>query len=419
MTLTGRACGPPLGPPPGFVERVGAVGATLVTDSSRVGTPVEIDALGLLGERAACSGLSRGGDRSCGGATRLLPAADGWMAVSLARPSDIELLPAWLGSHITPVEDPWDAVARAVARRGADDLAAGAALLGIPAAVLPTGIPDAGYDHAEGGPFDNLPVRAIAYGAAPPAAATDLLVADLSSLWAGPLCAHLLGLAGARIVKIESNARPDGARLGPAGFFDLLHAGHESVALDFTTAGGRDALLLLLEAADVVIEASRPRALRQLGIDAEAVLRDGRPRLWLSITGYGRAGSAAQRVAFGDDGAVAGGLVVWDGDGPCFCADAVADPLTGLVAAAAVLAGIAAGERWLLDVSLRGVAAHFAGDAVASRPPASTARPDGTVLTDQGPVPVAPPLARTPRGKASPLGAHTEAVLEEVRRGRR
>jgi hydroxymethylglutaryl-CoA lyase len=43
----------------------------------------------------------------------------------------------------------------------------------------------------------------------------------------------------------------------------------------------------------------------------------------------------ADRVAFGDDAAVGGGLVVWDADGPCFCADAVADPVAGLVAAAA------------------------------------------------------------------------------------
>jgi crotonobetainyl-CoA:carnitine CoA-transferase CaiB-like acyl-CoA transferase len=217
----------------------------------------------------------------------------------------------------------------------------------------------------------------------------------------------LLGLAGARIVKVESTGRPDGARFGPAVFFDLLHAGHESVALDFTVTKGRADLVRLVEAADVVIEASRPRALRQLGIDAGALLRHGRPRVWLSITGYGRTGDAAQRVAFGDDGAVAGGLVVWDDRGPCFCADAVADPLTGLVAASAALGAIAAGGRWLLDVSLQRVAAHFAPDADAAPNPAQAA------------VTVAPPRARRPAGVAAPLGAHTEAVLAEIRQGRR
>ena len=66
------------------------------------------------------------------------------------------------------------------------------------------------------------------------------LVVDLSSLWAGPLCAQLLGQAGARVVKVESTTRPDGARQGPAGFYDLLHAGQRSVALDLTSPpGGR------------------------------------------------------------------------------------------------------------------------------------------------------------------------------------
>ncbi|GAB2869516.1 CoA transferase [Nocardioides pacificus] len=52
---------------------------------------------------------------------------------------------------------------------------------------------------------------------------------------AGPLCAHLLGLDGARVVKVESTTRPDGARRGPAAFFELLHAGHAQLTLDLAT----------------------------------------------------------------------------------------------------------------------------------------------------------------------------------------
>jgi hypothetical protein len=67
------------------------------------------------------------------------------------------------------------------------------------------------------------------------------------------------------------------------------------------------------------------------------VLRENVPRVWTSITGHGRAGAAGDRVAFGDDAAVAGGLVRWAADTPMFLGDAVADPLTGMVAAAATL----------------------------------------------------------------------------------
>jgi hypothetical protein len=419
MELTGRADGPALAPPPGFVERVQTLEDRLAGQLRGAGVSLELDALALLGERAALANLRRQGDLSCGGATRLLPTGDGWLAVSLARPSDVELLPAWLGVAVDPAEDAWCAVAGVVADRDATELTARAALLGLPVAALPAGRRGgAPGDGTEAGPGAGLPVCATRLGDTTPAPLQDLLVLDLSALWAGPLCAHLLGLAGARVVKVESMTRPDGARSGPPAFFDLLHAGHESVALDFTTPEGRENLGRLLHAADVVIEASRPRALEQLGIEAAAVLREGRPRLWLSITGYGRTGDAAQRVAFGDDGAVAGGLVVWDDHGPCFCADAIADPLTGLVAVSAALASIAAGGRWLLDVTLRGAAAHFAGGIGASPQPARAAHGDGTVMTAGGPVTVAPPRGRQPKGVAAPLGVHTEAVLAEIRRGR-
>jgi hypothetical protein len=99
-------------------------------------------------------------------------------------------------------------------------------------------------------------------------------VLDLSSLWAGPLCAHLLGLAGARVVKLESASRPDGARAGSAAFFDLLNAGKASVALDLSSRAGRDSLRRLIASSDIVIESARPRALRQLGIEAEALVAE-------------------------------------------------------------------------------------------------------------------------------------------------
>jgi len=121
--------------------------------------------------------------------------------------------------------------------------------------------------------------------------------------------------------------------------------------------------------ADVVVEASRPRALRQLGVDRDEIMAAAAgPRIWLSITGYGRTGPDADAVAFGDDAAVAGGLVAWDERGPCFCADAVADPAAGLVAAASTLAALETPQRWTLDVAMRDVAAHLAIGDVPEMP---------------------------------------------------
>jgi hypothetical protein len=103
-------------------------------------------------------------------------------------------------------------------------------------------------------------------------------------------------------------------------------------------------------------------------------------------------------VAFGEDAAVAGGLVSWYAVGPCFCGDGVADPTAGLVTAAAILDALSVGGRWLLDVSMAQVAAHLAGATVPVSPDLD----------------VAPPMPPSPAGRAPALGAHTDAVLAEV-----
>ena len=186
---------------------------------------------------------------------------------------------------------------------------------------------------------------------------TGLVVVDLSALWAGPLCGDLLARAGATVVKVESTQRPDGARRGPRAFFDLLNGHKRSVALDLKSREGLRTLHQLVRRADLVIEASRPRALAQLGLDRAQIVQAGGPQVWVSITGYGLAGDAANRVAFGDDAAAAGGLVAWSGDGPLFCGDAIADPLSGVTAADACLTALESGGRWLLDVSMSAVSA--------------------------------------------------------------
>jgi CoA-transferase family III len=362
----------PLGPPEGLVEGM-----------EQMARPFPgLDALALLGERAALMGLWRRGPTSCGGSCRLLPAAEGWMAVSLPRAEDFEAVPAWLELDAAPATTPagWSAVARCVATRDPAELVERAALLGLPVARV---------GEAAGTPAE---VR-VPLGEAPARGPDGLLVVDLSALWAGPLCGDLLAGAGATVVKVESAGRPDGARRGPAAFFDLLNGRKRSVALDFRSERGAAVLREIVGRADVVIEASRPRALAQLGVDAAEAVRAGGPQVWVSITGYGRTGGG--RVAFGDDGAAAGGLVVWHEGTPMFCSDAVADPLTGLAAAGGCLDALAGGGRWLLDVSMAGVGAALAGPTVPA--PADLS--------------AAPPRARSGTRPAPELGADTAAVL--------
>lgn len=401
MELTGEAAGPPvLSPLPALLTEAGSA---LTRLSTRVGRVVSIDPSLLLTGRAGAMGLTRRGRTSAGGATRLLRAADGWCAVTLARPDDLDLVPAMLGR--TDVPDPWQGLATAVRGAEARQFAAHIRTFGVPAAALPRTPPQV-----------EAPWQVSSIAAPREDVRLDgALVVDFSSLWAGPLCAHLLGRAGARVVKVESTRRPDGARAGNRRFYDWLHAGHESVAVDFTSAQGRADLGELVSAADIVIEASRPRALAQLGLDPERL--DHRPgRVWVSITGYGR--SRPDRVAFGDDAAVAGGLVGWSDGHPVFCADAIADPLTGLVAALGAMGSLAGGGGQLIDVSMRDVAAAFAGAASdCDEPHPVRASADGWVVEcprlgrTQA---VLPPRVPEPAGTAPELGADTERIRAEL-----
>lgn len=385
MALTGWP-DEPLGPPDGLVEGLDRL----------VKSFPGLDALALLGERAALMGLWRRGDTSCGGSCRLLRSRDGFLAVSLPRDEDMEMVPAWLELDTVLASAPavWSTVAANLADADPSVLIERARLLGLPVAR----VGEAARLEAEA----RAPVLETRLGDAPPRHdhdLTGLVVIDLSALWAGPLCGDLLASAGATVVKVESTQRPDGARRGTREFFDLLNGQKRSVALDLQSRQGVATLHALIMKSDIVIEASRPRALAQLGLDAnDIVAANAGPQVWVSITGYGRTGEGVNRVAFGDDAAAAGGLVVWTDDGPLFCADAIADPLTGLTASGACVAALHAGGRRLLDVSMAAVSADLTGP---------------TLPTPSGLTPAAP-HARQPTARASDLGADTGRVLAEL-----
>jgi hypothetical protein len=365
----------------------------------------DLDGPALLGERAAIFGLTRKGSTSPSGSCRLLRTADRWIAVNLARTDDLALLPAWLGDG--DLSDPWSFVADRAAQRPAAEVVERGRLLGLPVAVAVA--PD---------PITPPWCRVAARGDSAPLPRTTVpLVMDLSSLWAGPLCTNLLGLAGARVIKLESTRRPDGARFGPSAFFDLLNSEKESVSLDFTTAAGQEQLRQLVAAADVVVESARPRALAQLGIHAEAIVKAVPGLTWVSITGYGRSDPEGGWVAFGDDAGVAAGLALATGspgEPPLFCGDAITDPLTGMHAAVAALASWVGGGGRLLDLALCDVAAHTLG--FAPMPPEAVVRRNAgqwEVVVGAERATVAPPRARAVCRATRPLGADTEAVLQE------
>ena len=403
MALTGTADGEPqLCPAPLAAAARGALAA--LAHLAPRGAFDGLDGAALLTERAAVFGHRRQGAISPGGSSRLLITRDGAVALNLAREDDWGLLPAWLEADVAA---DWSAVATAVAPHTMHALVERGRLLGL--AIAPVVPPSARFT-----PWCPE-IHAAVPAAAPVADRRRPRVVDLSSLWAGPLCTQLLQRCGADVVKVESTRRPDGARNGPAAFFDLMHAGKRCVALDFASAAGRAQLQALIAQADIVIEASRPRALRQLGIDAEALVAQRPGLTWISLNGYGRVEPQAQWIAYGDDAGVAAGLsgLMRSVNGQAvFVGDAIADPIAGLHAALAAWSGWCVGGGGLRTVALVDVLRHVIGFE-------APADDDGWRLRAQAWRLVAPPAtARAPRarmaaGIAPALGADTAAVCAE------
>ena len=304
----------------------------------------------LLGERARLMDLVRNGAVSPNGSCRLLRCADGTVALNLPREDDWDLIPALLSGQ--SVEN-WAALAEAVLPLAAMPLVDRGRLLGLACAhVRP--------------PHDGPPFRVTRFGESR-STATPLVV-DLSSLWAGPLAGSLLAAAGARVIKVQSTHRPDGARHGHAGFYALLNRDKAEHWLDLRSVSGQKELRELIARADIVIEGSRPRALRQMGIDAHAIAASG--VTWISITAHGRSGSCGEMIGYGDDAAIAGGLgqrmeAAWGS--PMFAGDAIADPLTGILAALLAWTGWRSRRGLLIDVALADVVAFACRFGARSR----------------------------------------------------
>lgn len=139
-----------------------------------------------------------------------------------------------------------------------------------------------------------------------PGPLTGVRVIDLTSVVMGPYATQILGDMGADVIKVES---PEGdvvrhltpfRNRGMSASFLNLNRNKRSVALDLKHEDERQALLDLLNGADVFVTTVRPQALGRLGLDYES-LRERNPRLiYCGAYGFSEEGPYAGRPAFDD-----------------------------------------------------------------------------------------------------------------------
>jgi hypothetical protein len=272
-----------------------------------------------------------------------LKTRDRWIAINLPRPEDLDMVPALLGGDFHG--DAWDEIELRCGELDSQTMLSHAHLLGIAASALGETQCAQTADDLRSSARDNADIG-INWTRRP-------LVVDMSALWAGPLCGALLAQAGCEVLKVESIARPDRSGDRIDGHFQRLNHGKTRWRIDFNSSKHHRELVDRLNTADVIITSARRRGLDSLGLSPEACCGQNPAATWIAITSHGLRGPNSNRIGFGDDCAVAGGLVEYDESGaPEFIYDAVADPLTGLRAAAIAFQAMALRRGGIADVSL-------------------------------------------------------------------
>ena len=189
-----------------------------------------------------------------------------------------------------------------------------------------------------------------------------LKVIDLSRVLAGPLAAQILADLGADVVKIERPGKGDDTRewappfltsndldpLENSAYFWACNRGKKSLTADIGMDAGRELVRRLAKDADILIENYKVGTLARYGLDYETLSKDNPRLIYCSITGFGQTGPYRKKPGYDTIVQAMGGLMsitgsnasVGEGAGPTKSGVAVADQLTALYSAVAILAAL-------------------------------------------------------------------------------
>lgn len=190
-------------------------------------------------------------------------------------------------------------------------------------------------------------------------------VLDVSTLFAGPFLATILGDFGADVIKLE-HPRGDPARghglqkNGVPLWWKMLNRNKRTVTLYLGDPRGQRIFRRLAEQADVVIENFRPGTLEKWGLGWDD-LHELNPRLILArVTGFGQFGPYSTRPGFGTIAEAMSGFAHITGspDGPPTLPPfGLADGTTALTGATAVMMALyhrdaRGGEGQMIDLAI-------------------------------------------------------------------
>ena len=203
-----------------------------------------------------------------------------------------------------------------------------------------------------------------------------LKVVEFATYVAGPSAAAVMSDWGAEVVKVESG-RGDPTRRTFANqphlegnpVFEWENHGKRGVVLDIAKPAGREALIRILQDADVLVTNVRPAALKRARLDYDS-LKDLLPRLiYVSVTGYGLQGRGADLPAFDIAAfwsrAGVGGAMTPKGHEPQLLRPGMGDAVCAISTVSATLAAVierqTTGRGRLVETSLIRAGAYSIG----------------------------------------------------------
>ena len=177
---------------------------------------------------------------------------------------------------------------------------------------------------------------------------TGLKVLDISTVYAAPITAMLLGDMGADVLKVEhpngDPARTHGwNREGHGLWWKVIARNKRAVTLNLSTPEGQELLRELAADADVLVENFRPGVLEKWGLGPDVLLQHNPRLVVLRVTGFGQEGPYSERRAFGTLMEAMSGFAHQTGqeDGPPTLPPfGLADGVAGIAGAYAVLTAL-------------------------------------------------------------------------------
>jgi crotonobetainyl-CoA:carnitine CoA-transferase CaiB-like acyl-CoA transferase len=188
-------------------------------------------------------------------------------------------------------------------------------------------------------------------------------VLDVATVIAGPGAARYLADFGAEVLKIERPGVGDSTRMmglpdprdGTSLYWKVVGRNKRCATLDLKSDEGRECALALAAEADVLIENFRPGVLERLGLAPDALLASNPRLVVLRVTAFGQTGPYAGRPGFATLAEAMSGFAAINGEpdgGPLLPPIALADEVTALAGAFAVMAALHSGVGQVVDVSL-------------------------------------------------------------------